>query len=238
MEEPSFTVQQKVLQLVVDRIVVEDRQVIIEHVVQKPGVRLQTEQLAAGAPTHTVHGIPRNARAAGALPTRRRPPSRLQYAQVVKRREGGRMVQVSTGRLRDTGSRGDVFGLFTCQLDRQYQLCRARQPDPASDNRRLTRRTTVLQGPDCSRNNCGCHWCITIWCYRTRACESGYHAEVDPWNWLTASMATLRPQRWQRASPICLDDGGVTRYWVPVESLDQLRTIEQLFPEWEVVHQY
>jgi site-specific DNA recombinase len=44
MEAPSFTVQQKVLQLVVNRIVVEDNQVIIEHVVPTGPVRLQTEQ--------------------------------------------------------------------------------------------------------------------------------------------------------------------------------------------------
>jgi hypothetical protein len=44
MEEPSFTVQQKVLQLVVNRIVVEDHQVIIEYVVPTGPVRLQTEQ--------------------------------------------------------------------------------------------------------------------------------------------------------------------------------------------------
>jgi site-specific DNA recombinase len=44
MEEPSFTVQQKVLQLVVNRIVVEDSQVIIEHVVPTGPVRLQPEQ--------------------------------------------------------------------------------------------------------------------------------------------------------------------------------------------------
>jgi site-specific DNA recombinase len=43
MEGPSFTVQQKVLQLVVDRIVVEDSRVIIEHVIPTGPVRLQTE---------------------------------------------------------------------------------------------------------------------------------------------------------------------------------------------------
>jgi hypothetical protein len=47
METPSFTVQQKVLQLVVDRIVVEDNRVLIEHVVPTGPVRLQTEQPAA-----------------------------------------------------------------------------------------------------------------------------------------------------------------------------------------------
>src|SRR5215470_560084 len=46
MEEPSLTVQQKVSQLVVNRIVVEDNQVIIEHVVPTGPVRLQPEQHA------------------------------------------------------------------------------------------------------------------------------------------------------------------------------------------------
>ena len=41
MEDPSFEVQQKVIQLVVNRIVVEDSQVIIEHVVPTGPVRLQ-----------------------------------------------------------------------------------------------------------------------------------------------------------------------------------------------------
>jgi site-specific DNA recombinase len=51
MEEPSFTVQQKVLQLVVNRIVVEDSQVIVEHVVPTGPVRLQPE-----------HQLPENVR--------------------------------------------------------------------------------------------------------------------------------------------------------------------------------
>jgi site-specific DNA recombinase len=45
LEEPSFEVKQKVLQLVVDRIVVEDSRVVIQHVVPTGPVRLQTEQL-------------------------------------------------------------------------------------------------------------------------------------------------------------------------------------------------
>jgi hypothetical protein len=44
MEEPSFTGQQKVLPFVAHRIVVEDRQVIMEHVVPTGPVRLQPEQ--------------------------------------------------------------------------------------------------------------------------------------------------------------------------------------------------
>jgi site-specific DNA recombinase len=47
MTAPSFAVKQKVLQLVVNRIVVEDNQVIIEHVVPTGPVRLQTEQQRA-----------------------------------------------------------------------------------------------------------------------------------------------------------------------------------------------
>jgi site-specific DNA recombinase len=43
-EEPSFEVKQKVLQLVVDRIVVEESRVVIQHVVPTGAVRLQTEQ--------------------------------------------------------------------------------------------------------------------------------------------------------------------------------------------------
>jgi site-specific DNA recombinase len=43
-EAPSFEVQQKVIQLVVDRLVVEDSQVIIEHVVPTGPVRSQPEQ--------------------------------------------------------------------------------------------------------------------------------------------------------------------------------------------------
>jgi site-specific DNA recombinase len=43
LHAPSFEVQQKVLQLVVDRIVVEDSRVIIDHVVPTGPVRLQTE---------------------------------------------------------------------------------------------------------------------------------------------------------------------------------------------------
>jgi site-specific DNA recombinase len=43
MEEPSFEVPQKVIQFVVNRIVVEDSRVIIEHVVPTGPVRLQPE---------------------------------------------------------------------------------------------------------------------------------------------------------------------------------------------------
>jgi site-specific DNA recombinase len=43
MVAPSFEVKQKVLQLVVQRIVVEDHRITIEHVVPSGPIRLQTE---------------------------------------------------------------------------------------------------------------------------------------------------------------------------------------------------
>lgn len=48
LAEPSFEVQHKVVQLVVDWIVVEDKRVVIEHVVPTGPVRFQPEHLAPG----------------------------------------------------------------------------------------------------------------------------------------------------------------------------------------------
>jgi len=50
MVTPSFEVKQKVLQLVVQRIVVEDHRVIIEHVVPSGPIRLQPERYAPAGP--------------------------------------------------------------------------------------------------------------------------------------------------------------------------------------------
>ena len=50
MADPTFEVQQKVVQLVVNRIVVEDNRMIIEHVVPTGPVRLQTEHHAPAGP--------------------------------------------------------------------------------------------------------------------------------------------------------------------------------------------
>jgi site-specific DNA recombinase len=49
LTEPSFTVKQKVLQLVVDRIIVEDTQLVIRHVVPTRPVRLQPRHHAANS---------------------------------------------------------------------------------------------------------------------------------------------------------------------------------------------
>ena len=50
MVAPSFEVKQKVLQLVVQRIVVEDHRIIIEHVVPSGPIRLQPERHAPAGP--------------------------------------------------------------------------------------------------------------------------------------------------------------------------------------------
>ena len=54
MATPSFEVKQKVLQLVVQRIVVEDHRLIIEHVVPSGPIRLQTERHAPASPAWSL----------------------------------------------------------------------------------------------------------------------------------------------------------------------------------------
>jgi hypothetical protein len=51
MVAPSFEVKQKVLQLVVQRIVVEDHRITIEHVVPSGPIRLQPEHHAPAGPS-------------------------------------------------------------------------------------------------------------------------------------------------------------------------------------------
>jgi site-specific DNA recombinase len=53
MVAPSFEVKQKVLQLVVQRIVVEDHRITIEHVVPSGPIRLQPERHAPAGPCYT-----------------------------------------------------------------------------------------------------------------------------------------------------------------------------------------
>jgi site-specific DNA recombinase len=50
MVAPAFEVKQKVLQLVVQRIMVEDHHITIAHVVPSGPIRLQPEHHAAGGP--------------------------------------------------------------------------------------------------------------------------------------------------------------------------------------------
>jgi hypothetical protein len=53
MVAPSFEVKQKVLQLIVQRIVVEDHRITIEHVVPSGPIRLQPEHHAPAGPKCT-----------------------------------------------------------------------------------------------------------------------------------------------------------------------------------------
>ena len=50
LQNPSDVVKQKVLQLVVDRIVVDEQQLIIRHVIPTGPVRLQTRPPVANSP--------------------------------------------------------------------------------------------------------------------------------------------------------------------------------------------
>jgi site-specific DNA recombinase len=54
LEAPTFEVQQKVVQLVMDRIVVEDSRVLIEHVVPTGPIRLQPEHHAPAGPSYHI----------------------------------------------------------------------------------------------------------------------------------------------------------------------------------------
>jgi len=50
LADPSFTLQQKVLQLVVDRIVIEEDRIVIQHIIPTGPVRLQTEPNVVRSP--------------------------------------------------------------------------------------------------------------------------------------------------------------------------------------------
>ena len=56
MVAPSFEVKQKVLQLVVQRIVVEDHHITIEHVVPRGPIRLQPEHHLNRYVLHRIYG--------------------------------------------------------------------------------------------------------------------------------------------------------------------------------------
>ena len=54
MVAPSFEVKQKVLQFIVQRLVVEDHRIIIEHVVPSGPIRLQPERHLHGYAVHDI----------------------------------------------------------------------------------------------------------------------------------------------------------------------------------------
>ena len=79
---------------------------------------------------------------------------------------------------------------------------------------------------------------LSIWCYHTRACENGSHRRSRPVELAHRVQGDPRaPSEGSRSdSPYVGTTGALLAYRVPVEFLDQLRTIEHLFPEWNGVH--
>lgn len=58
LDDPSFALKQRVLQLAVDRIVVVEGRVVIHHVVPTGPVRLQTGQQVVATPTGAIQKPP------------------------------------------------------------------------------------------------------------------------------------------------------------------------------------
>ncbi len=176
----------------------------------------------------------------GAYPKRRlRPPANLIYAQVVKRREGRRVVGVSTrlifgtpealaARVADSPVSRTVNTSFV-ERDNLTQR---------QSNRRLTRRTNGFSKD-------------LTWFEKQLWLSLAYYHLVLPHTSLQERLPTPEPTRgagsprkWRPVTPAMA--AGLTdhvwtthellAYRVPVAFLDQLPTIEHLFPEWDRAH--
>ncbi len=176
----------------------------------------------------------------GAYPKpQRRPPPSLQYAQVVKRRKGGRIVEVSTRVVFGTPEAVAArlahspvsWTVNTSFVERDNLTQRQR-------NRHLTRRTNGFSKD-------------LTWFEKQLWLSLAYYHFVLPHKSLRERLPTPEPTRgagsprmWRPVTPAMA--AGLTdhvwttdellAYRVPVEFLDQLRTIEHLFPEWNGVH--
>ena len=168
-----------------------------------------------------------------------RPPPSLQYAQVVKRREGGRMVHVSTRVVFGTPeavaaslAHSPVSSTVNTSFVERDNLTQRQS------NRRLTRRTNGFSKD-------------LTWFEKQLWLSLVYYHLVLPHQSLRERLPTPEPTRgagsprtWRPVTPAMA--AGLTdhvwttsellAYRVPVEFLDQLRTIEPLFPEWNGVH--
>ena len=176
----------------------------------------------------------------GAYPTpQQRPPPSLQYAQVVKRREGGRMVQVSTRVVFGTPeavaaslAHSPVSSTVNTSFVERDNLTQRQS------NRRLTRRTNGFSKD-------------LTWFEKQLWLSLAYYPLVLPHQGLRERLPTPEPTRgagsprtWRPVTPAMA--AGLTdhvwtteellAYRVPAEFLDQLRTIEHLLPAWKVVH--
>jgi IS1 family transposase len=168
-----------------------------------------------------------------------RPPPSLQYAQVVKRREGGRMVHVSTRVVFGTPeavaaslAHSPVSSTLNTSFVERDNLTQRQS------NRRLTRRTNGFSKD-------------LTWFEKQLWLSLAYYHLVLPHQSLRERLPTPEPTRgagsprtWRPVTPAMaagLTDhvwttGELLAYRVPVEFLDQLRTIEHLFPAWSGVH--
>jgi hypothetical protein len=163
----------------------------------------------------------------------------LQYAQVVKRREGGRIVQVNTrvvfGTPEAVAARlaySPVSSTVNTSFVERDNLTQRQS------NRRLTRRTNGFSKD-------------LTWFEKQLWLSLAYYHLVLPHQGLRERLPTPEPTRgvgspriWRPVTPAMA--AGLTdhvwtteellAYRVPVEFLDHLRTIEHLFPAWQVVH--
>ncbi|MGE3536638.1 MAG: helix-turn-helix domain-containing protein [Candidatus Tectimicrobiota bacterium] len=171
----------------------------------------------------------------GAYPKpRRRPPPTLQYAQVVKRREGGRMVHVSTRVVFGTPeavaarlAHSPVSSTVNTSFVERDNLTQRQS------NRRLTRRTNGFSKD-------------LTWFEKQLWLSLAYYHLVLPHQSLRERLpmpeptrGTGSPRTWRPVTPAMA--AGLTdhiwttsellAYRVPVAFLDQLPTIKHLFPE-------
>ncbi|HEX9200307.1 MAG TPA: helix-turn-helix domain-containing protein, partial [Acidobacteriaceae bacterium] len=176
----------------------------------------------------------------GASPTpRRRPPPSLRYAQVVKRRVGGRIVDVSTRVIFGTPE-AVAASLAHSPVSRTVNTSFVERDNltQRQSNRRLTRRTNGFSKD-------------LTWFEKQLWLSLAYYHLVLPHQSLRERLPTPEPTRgagsprtWRPVTPAMaagLTDhiwttGELLAYRVPVEFLDQLRTIEHLFPAWNGVH--
>jgi IS1 family transposase len=176
----------------------------------------------------------------GAYPKpRRRPPPSLRYAQVVKQRKGGHIVDVSTRVVFGTPeavaaslAHSPVSWTVNTSFVERDNLTQRQS------NRRLTRRTNGFSKD-------------LTWFEKQLWLSLAYYHFVLPHKSLRERLPTPEPTRgagaprtWRPVTPAMA--AGLTdhvwttdellAYRVPVEFLDQLRTIEYLFPEWNGAH--